>query len=183
MSNAMMNLLEQYEIQEVEQQEREGFKIESLDQVNWAFRKIKAFNTKKAEIEALAKAEIDRINNWKEKELSGITGSIEFFEGLLTAYAITQKKMDPKFKCSTPYGKIGFRKQQPKWEYDEEELIKSLKAAGMSDFIRTKEEPKKNEIKDAVTVVNGKAINSNGEILEGITVVEQGEAISIKVVE
>ena len=42
------------------QEQREYFKIENLEGCTWAFRKIRAIENKKAEIEAIAAAEIER---------------------------------------------------------------------------------------------------------------------------
>ncbi|HLR42889.1 MAG TPA: host-nuclease inhibitor Gam family protein, partial [Pseudogracilibacillus sp.] len=61
-------------------------------------------------------------------------------------------------------------------------LVGSLKKAGMNDLIRIKEEPKKSDIKKAVEVVDGKAINKEtGEVIEGITITERGEKFVVKV--
>ncbi|MBB6215627.1 phage host-nuclease inhibitor protein Gam [Anaerosolibacter carboniphilus] len=181
----MLNQLDLLEIEEVQQSgvQENRFIINDIEGVNWAFRKIKAYHNQKAEIEALAKAEIERIQTWLVNEAKQIDESIAFFEGKLTEYAVVQREADPKFKCSTPYGKIGFRKQQPKWEYDEEKAIHSLKEAGLKELIRVKEEPKKDEIKKLFRVVDGKAVDPDGQIIDGITITDREDKLEIKVVE
>ncbi|MFT9495855.1 host-nuclease inhibitor Gam family protein [Anaerosolibacter sp.] len=183
----MLNQLQVFEIEELknmtEDESHARFEIKDLDGVNWVFRKIRANMSKKAELEALAKTEIERIQSWLAGETKQIDDSVNFFEGLLMEYAIKQRAADPKFKCSTPYGKIGFRKQPVKWEYEEEILVENLKKAGLNDLVRTKEEPNKTEIKKKLKVVNGKAVTEDGEIIDGITITEQDEKIDIKVVE
>ena len=128
------------------QEQREGFKIENLEGCTWAFRKIRAIENKKTEIEAIAAAEIERINNWKEQELKQYEGDKEFFEGLLTNYYIEEKAQDKKFKLSTPYGKVTSRKTK-KWFYEEEQLIDYL---DMEDpkGVRVKKEIDKTYLKD-----------------------------------
>lgn len=159
------------------------FTVENLEQVNWAFRKIKAYMEKKAELEVLAKAEIERIQSWLAGEVKQIDNSIGFFEGLLTEYAVKQRELDPKFKCSTPYGKVSFRKQQPKWEYEDEVVLDSLKASELNEYIRVKEEINKADLKKAMKVVEGRAVTSDGEIIEGIKVIDQPDKLDIKVAE
>lgn len=182
----MLNALERFELEDINEviektEEKERFKIKDLDQANWALRKLAALKKQEEEINELAQKEIDRIKVWQEKELAGIERSKQFFESLLAEYLMNERQNNPKFKISTPYGKVSTRKQQPKWEYDEEKAIKSLKEAGHVDLIRIKEYLDKTAIKKAVTVVGGQVVDENGVIIEGIKVIEQPERVVIKV--
>ena len=129
-----------------EEDAKEEFKVESIEQANWAFRKLRAINTKAREIKDIAAAERARIDEWEKKELAILENSTEFFEGLLVEYFIRQKEVDPKFKISTPYGKVSSRKQQPKWNYEDEKVLEWLKAND-TELIRIKEEVDKAELK------------------------------------
>ena len=100
----------------------------------------------------------------------------------LVEYFIRQRELDPKFKITTPYGKVTARKQQPKWHYDEAKLIEWLKENN-KDLLRVKYEPDKNEIKRVYKVVGTNVVTEDGEIVEGITIEERPEKITIKVVE
>lgn len=174
------------ELQEyLDQQEQvnESFQIEDDQQANWALRKIKQHQKQMENNNATAKAEIERIKEWNQQENDKAQQSIDYFQGLLAKYALSKREKDPKFKSmNLPQGRLAFRKQQPKWNYDDKVLIESLKQANMSDFIRIKEEPDKSVIKKAFEVNDGKVINPDtGEIIEGITVTEQGEKFEVKV--
>lgn len=158
------------------------FKIESVEQANWAFRKLRAISVKSSEIKELADSERARIEEWEKKELLSMENSKGFFEGLLIEYFAKQRQNDPKFKLSTPYGKVSARKQQPKWEYDEVKLLEWLKE-NKPELVRIKEEPNKADLKKQCKVVGDTAVDENGEIVEGVSVTEQGEKIDIKVVE
>lgn len=168
----MENLLIQNDLTEV----REGFKIENLDGANWAFRKLRAIETKKAEIEALAAEEVNRINTWKEVELKQYEGDKQYFEFLLSEYYQKERAIDKKFKLSTPYGKVTARKSK-KWNYeDEESLIKYLKESDPS-CVRVKEELNKTEVKK----IFKDGVNSEtGEILPFVRI-EEEESITVKV--
>lgn len=108
------------DLQNPEVQQR--FKITSLDQVTWAMRKLGALKAKKAETDKLAQMEHDRIDVWKTRQLKGVEQSTKFFEMLLAEYMTERRGVDPKFKSeSTPYGRITFTKQQPDWQYKNEE--------------------------------------------------------------
>ncbi|NLY46827.1 MAG: hypothetical protein GX053_12700 [Tissierella sp.] len=168
---------------------KKKFKIEDLETANWAFRKLKAIEEKKKEIEELANQEMEpyekeiaRIKKWKEDEFKQYDHSINFFSFLLEEYYREQRKVDAKFKLSTPYGKITSRKQQPKWNYEEDRLLKWLKANDL-ELIRTKEEVDKNELKKKYQVVSGNVVTENGEIVEGITIEEREATVKVEVVD
>lgn len=177
-----MDVLFEMELQEAletsETQER--FKIDNLEAANWAFRKLAAIERKKKEVQELAQKEIERIKTWEQQEISSLNNSKEFFEGLLTEYFVRERELDPKFKISTPYGKVTARKQQPKWNYDEDKVINWL-LENDKELVRVKYEPDKNEIKKKYKVIGTNVVTDDGEIVEGITVEERPEKIEIKV--
>jgi hypothetical protein len=179
-----MDVLFEMELQEaVEVSEtQERFKIDNLEAANWAFRKLAAIERKKKEVQELAQKEIERIKTWEQQEISSLNNSKEFFEGLLTEYFAREREKDPKFKISTPYGKVSARKQQPKWNYDDEKLVNWL-LQNDKELVRTKYEPDKNGIKKKYKVIGTNVVTEDGEIVEGITVEERPEKIEIKVVE
>ena len=155
-------------------EEREGFKIENLEGATWAFRKLRAIESKEVEIKAIAEEEINRVNSWKEKELEQYAKDKEYFSYLLEEYYRAEKAKDKKFKLSTPYGKVTARKTK-KWAYYDE-VVKEYVKSEKLPFIRVKEEldkaSLKKEFKDGINPVTG-------EIVPGITI-EEVESISIK---
>ena len=157
-------------------EEREEFKIDSLEGATWAFRKLRAIESKEAEIKAIADEEINRINAWKEKELDQYSKDKEYFNYLLQEYYREERSKDKKFKLSTPYGKVTARKSK-KWIYeDEESLLEYLKQSEPS-CLRVKEEINKTEVKK----IFKDGVNSEtGEILPFVRI-EEEETISIKV--
>lgn len=163
-----------------EEEAKERFKIKSLEAASWAFRKIKALNQDIEATKALAKAEYDRIKEWEIKATKDTENSIKFFEFLLTEYYLDNKEIYPKFKVSTPYGKVSSRKQQPEWLYDNEKAIKWLLEHD-ENLVRVKYEPDKANIKKAFKIVGDNVVSEDGEIVEGITILERPEAVVIKV--
>lgn len=185
-----MNALEKFEYEEIEevivageeeQEEKERFRIQNLGGASWALRKLSVLEKKLQELEETAEKDIGRIQHWLAKEKEEISQSKRFFETLLEEYFYENRMHDPKFKISTPYGKVSSRKQQSSWEYDNEIVISSLKNAGLEDLIRIKEEPAKSEIKKTLQAVNGHAITSDGEIIEGIKIIERPDKVVIDV--
>lgn len=167
---------------ETEEDQKERFKITDIDSANWAFRKLRAITEKENEIKRLMNKEIQRIKDWGESELKTLKNSTGFFEGLLTEYYVVEKEKDPKFRISTPYGKVSSRKQQPKWNYEDDKVLEWLKEND-AELIRIKEEINKTELKEKYNSINGQVVTEDGEIVEGVTVEERPDTITIKVVE
>jgi phage host-nuclease inhibitor protein Gam len=168
----MLNALLQNELLEVEEVQNEEFKVESIDQANWCFRKIRALQEKVTDNKRLAADERTRIDMWEKKETEAAENSISYFESVLTEYFIKLRQADPKAKVSTPYGKISSRKQQPKWDYsNENKIVNFLKENELKDLVRTKEEAKKDEVKKTVEVQKNIVANKDtGEVLNNIGV-------------
>lgn len=172
-----MNALQQQELEDIEV--KESYKVTDIEGVNWCFRKLQILNKKIDEIESLASSEITRISKWRDKELTTISESEQYFRGLISEYLLEQKKLDPKYRITTPYGKANTRKQQPKFTYDDEKVIESLKNLGHMEFIKTVWEVKKAELKKGINIVGNMATTEDGEVIEGITIEEQDEKVSI----
>lgn len=175
--------MELYEYLDQETKVDEGFKIDDDQTANWALRKIKQYQEKQKANNELAQAEIEKIESWNKQENEKAQQSIDYFQSLLAQYAMKKREEDPKFKSQKlPNGYIGFRKKQPKWNYQEDVLLETLKKNQLTDFIKIKEQLDKSSIKKAFDVVNGKVINPDtGEVIEGITVEEQGEDFTVRV--
>lgn len=175
-------LLDIYTGEAEEVQLKERFKIINLESANWAFRKLKAIEEKEAEIEKLMDKELKRIQDWAHHDLDKCKDSKQFFEFLLEEYFREQKELDPNFKLSTPYGKVSSRKQQSKWNYDDEKVLEWLEQNDMN-LIRMKYiyELDKAEIKKKFKIAGNNVVTEDGEIVEGITIEEQPDSITIKV--
>lgn len=161
---------------------KQRFQVKDLASLNWTLRKLTAIEAKKREIRAMIDGEKERLEMFYERETSGLTDSENFFKQLISEYAARKRDEDPKFKSEkTPFGSIGFRKQQPKWLYDEELLIAFLEQNQYNELIRTKKEPVKTEIKKVFKVNDdGRVFDENGQVVEGITVEPQDDVLDIK---
>jgi len=161
------------------------FKIDNEGAANWALRKIKSLQQEKERNTKVAQDEIAKINAWLEQENQVLDNSISHFETLLQEYAMNLRQKNEKFKTlKLPNGSFGFRKAQPKWEYDSNKVVQSLEKQGNHDLIRIKKEPDKKAIKKHFTVKNGKVYDpTTGEELDGVTVQEQPDTFSVKVVD
>lgn len=177
-----MNSLHDF-LDEQEGTEKESFTVKDDSSANWALRKIKHINDRLDENKALFDAEMDKLERWIKSEEEKSQNDIDFFQGLLAEYAMKKKEEDPEFKSlKLPNGRIGFRKQQPQWNYDDEKIVQALKDSNLKDFINVQESPKKADIKKAFDVIDGKVVNPDtGEILKGITIEERPDDFNVAV--
>jgi phage host-nuclease inhibitor protein Gam len=166
-----------------EQVNAESFVIDTEEKANWALRKIRSLKEKKQDNIALAEAEISKIDAWLESVNEKVDRDAEYFQNMLAAYAQKRRNEDSKFKSlKLPHGKIAFRKQQPKWEYDDSKLLESLKSSGLDDLIRIKEEPDKTAIKKRLVVSGEFAVNpDSGELIGGITIQQREDDFKVEV--
>lgn len=171
----MLDELVSSELQEIKEQEYEGFTVNNINQVSWCFRKIRALKTKVNDTKELAAQERERIDNWEKVENKSSEESIGYFESLLCDYFKRVREIDPKAKVSTPYGKISTKKST-KWDYTDEEALKEYLFHNDGDLIKTKLEINKVELKKKYK----DGINKDtGEILPGVQVSKE-ETIQIK---
>lgn len=170
-------------LDEKEQVEKEGFEIKDYQSANWALRKIKQKQEEMKKNKELAVAEIAKIEEWLKSVNGALQADVDYFQGLLAEYAMKQRETDPDFKSmKLPNGRFGFRKQQPKWVYDDKRLLESLKEQDAEELIRIKEEPNKQAIKKLFLVQNGKLFNpGTGEVIDGVEIVERDEKFEVKV--
>ena len=170
------------EIKETSEEElKQRYKIQDLGACDWALRKLTVINEKETDIENRAKKEIERINEWKESELKKTEQEKAFFEGLILEYYVEQKQLDPKFKISSPYGKVSSRKQQPKYDYDADKFIKWADENERTDLLRIKREVDKTATKKAFMINGSQLVDEDtGVVVEGVIVTEVPDKITIK---
>lgn len=190
-----MNALQELELKEIDgmvfefelvddPEQKARWKVESLDSANWCLRKLAALKARQMEIDQLAQAEVERITSWQKKQTDGLDREAEFFTGLLEEYHRAELRKDPKTKTiTTPYGEMHLRKQQPQWEYHEEQLMIYLKA-NRPDLVKEKVTyaPDKASIKKYCKVSGNQVFDIiTGEVIPGVAVYDRAEAFSVKV--
>jgi len=167
--------------EENKDKKEKDFVIDNEAKADWAFQKIAELEEKKKEKEQTAEMRIRQIENWLEDQVEGIDNNIEHLENLLRDYAERLKKEDKDFKTKKlPFGKIQYRKQRPKWNYDDDKLTEYAEES-MPDIIKVKKKVDKRELKKKVEVSGETVVNpETGEVIEGVEVQERGEKLHIK---
>jgi Bacteriophage Mu Gam like protein. len=161
-------------------EEKQAFKVTDLKSADWVLRKLNAIQSNIDANKKFAEEERQRLDFWEQSENKKHTDDIAYFESLLGEYLRILRENDPKAKISTPHGTVSTRKQQPHWVYDDS-VLSELEEKGMTDFIRIKKEVDKKTLKKAVSVTeDGHVVNADGELINGINVLQVGEKLVIK---
>lgn len=166
----------------------EGFVVNDDNKATWCLRKIKHFKNKQENNKELAekqineiKKEIREVEQWLEEENSKLDNSIEFMESKLYSYAQQLRREDPELKTyKLPFGQLQFRKQRPKWKYDNDKLL-SFAEEKYKALIKVKRSVDKRKLKSQAKIIGGKVIiEKTGEVIEGVKVIERPEKFKVK---
>ena len=165
------------------EEEKEKFEVNSLSSADWALRKIKELEAGIKQNNDFAESEKIRLEQWLESENRKYQESIEYFNGLLSHYLQELRKDNPKAKISTPHGTVSTRKNPKQWTYSDD-VLAELEEKEMFEFIRIKKEVDKKELKKVLSATDdGIVVNSDGEVIKGVTVVDGGEVMTVKIAE
>ena len=165
------------------EEEKEKFEVNSLSSADWALRKIKELEADIKQNMDFAESEKIRLEQWLESENRKYQESIEYFNGLLSHYLQELRKDNPKAKISTPHGTVSTRKNPKQWTYSDD-VLAELEEKEMFEFIRIKKEVDKKELKKVLSATDdGIVVNSDGEVIKGVTVVDGGEVMTVKIAE
>lgn len=188
LANKLEQLDEQLQDESIELTTEEissRYKIDNLDSLDWAFRKVASYRLDLAEQEAYAKAQIEKINTWLATEREKAERNIGFFEHLVAEYHTSILAENPKKKTiSTPNGKVQSTTRKPSIVKPEKEclpqLIEYAEQNDLAEFVEVKKELKWAEFKKQLTLTNDlKVVDSNGQIVEGIPLSEGGTSFKI----
>lgn len=165
--------------------ENERFAITNDEQANFFLRRLQEIRSEKDKIDITCNNEIERfttkVNNFRAKEMLSLENTENYFCTLLEAYAKKQLEGSKKKSLKLPFGTMSFKKGQRKVIYDDEALTKFIKQNNLNQFIRTKEEINKADLKKALEFNEQDGTASlDGQVVIGITTTPGEESFSIK---
>lgn len=190
-ANQLEYLEEQLQEDTVElttEQISDQYKIDNLDSLDWAFRKIASYRDDLSEQEALAKSQIEKITKWIEGERTKAERNISFFEYLITEYHSSILTENPKKKSiSTPNGKVQSTTRKPSIVKPENDglpqLIEYAEQNDFNKFVEVNKELKWSEFKKELQLkeLDGKqvVVDSNGRIVPNVPISEGGTTFKV----
>lgn len=160
----------------------ERFRIQDDNAANWAMRKLRQAERRKADNARMANDEIQRINEWLQRANQPYDRDVAYFTGLLTEYArdCRLNPEDGRKTIALPAGVVSSRNNQPKWSVDPEVFL-PWAHANAPDLIRVKEEPDLSAIKSRFkNLADGTTITDDGEVVVGVVVSESETSYTVK---
>lgn len=166
------------------------FVVNNLETAAEATRRITYFHERMTELDSIMEKQIapflekiELIKNWNSEAKQEYLDKVEHYSILLELFmrkeveAQEQSGKKPKKSINLPYGKIALKKQQPEFEKDEDILFNYAKER---ELVRTKESTDWATLKKECTVVNGRLVDPNGEIVPGVIVMERDDKFEVK---
>lgn len=159
--------------------ENQEWKITNLNEVDWAFKKIKEAKKELDEQEQYVNQEITRYKEYLENQRKNYEDTKNYFEYKIKEYTDERLKENPNYKLKTAVGS-GYYRKSTNWTYDDEEaIIKQLEASNKEEYITVKKSLNKNELRKNLTILeDGTVVTDDGEILEHIKVLENKNFIT-----
>lgn len=159
----------------------EVWKVDTLSAADWALNKIRIARQEMAEIKALAdmrKADIDR---WAEEQTKALQSDVDFFTEKLKPF-IAERLYGKKTKTlKLVNGSCSFKKSQPKFQKDENEILAYVKANDEMQYVKTKESLDWVEFKKTLHfATDGKMITADGEVVPGVTYTVEEDTFTVK---
>ena len=159
--------------------------IQNPQQANYFCKVVNELREERAKTEELINQELERVQReyeaYKTKEFNRIDGQIQYFSGLLESYATKELQNSKKRSIKLPHGTLSIKKQQDKYDYDEDTIIECLKKNKQDKFIKvqTVETVNKKDLKKEGFSHNGKLYLDNVEV-KGVVITAQPDKFEVK---
>lgn len=159
--------------------------IQNPQQANYFCKVVNELREERAKTEELINQELERVKReyeaYKTKEFNRIDGQIQYFSGLLESYATKELQNSKKRSIKLPHGTLSIKKQQDKYDYDEEAILECLKKNKQDKFIKvqTVETVNKKDLKKEGFSHNGKLYLDNIEV-KGVVITAQPDKFEVK---
>jgi hypothetical protein len=159
--------------------------IQNPQQANYFCKVVNELREERAKTEELINQELERVKReyeaYKTKEFNRIDGQIQYFSGLLESYATKELQNSKKRSIKLPHGTLSIKKQQDKYDYDEDAIIECLKKNKQDKFIKvqTVETVNKKDLKKEGFSHNGKLYLDNIEV-KGVVITAQPDKFEVK---
>lgn len=164
----------------------EAWRITDDSAADWALRRIAQLRRAIEQRKQFVEREIERLRAWQAERDEPDLRTIAFFEGHLRMYfdrLRTEGALGKRKSYKLPHGTLAVRASGPKYERDNEMLLRWAQETGDETLVRITATPAWTEIKKRITVgPDGRSVidTVTGEVIPGIEVAEPaGETFSV----
>jgi hypothetical protein len=166
-----------------EETEQEGWKIDNDDKAEWALTRIQEEENDSKRFVDDCQKRIDIYQKKIEKEQERLNYSTGNLKAQLMEYFATvpHKKTKTQETYRLPSGNLKLKYGKTQYRHDDKALLKFLQDRDMTDYIKTTQAPKWGDIRKTLVPAGDKAVNQDGEIVDGVTVEREPEEFKVEV--
>ena len=168
---------------EFEQPGCEGFRIDNDQKAEWALAKIREEQAEAQRIMNVCRSMIMHYEQQLKKAEEDFEKKTAYLRSQLEQYfdSVEKRRTKTQEVYKLPSGTLRRKYPGPQFKRDDDALVKWLKERNMKDYIKVKETADWANLKKAIQVVGNKAVDENGEVVEGITVVDRPPVFEVEV--
>ena len=168
---------------EFEQPGCEGFRIDNDQKAEWALAKIREEQAEAQRIINVCKSMIMHYEEQIKKAEEDFEKKTAYLRWQLEQYFDSVKKRRTKTQevYKLPSGTLRRKYPRPELKRDEGKLVTWLKERNMNEYVKVKETVDWANLKKTIKVAGNKVVDDNGEVVEGITVVERPPVFEVEV--
>lgn len=175
--------LEEFQLSDGEPEEfnERTFVINDESQALWAMRKLAVSQRRIDTVNRQAKDETLRIELWVEQATRADKVTVLYFEEILTSYMLRLRDEGRK-SLILPDGEIKSRETPSRAVVEDLDVfIKWASDSGHSSWVRTKFEADLKAVKSEATASGEVYTTSDGEVIEGVRLIEGGVSVSFDI--
>ena len=176
--------IEELKVKLAEDIEEDGtLLVKNNSDADFYLRQINKLKKQKEEVNEFVDQELERqmrlYQQFREDKIRPLDNQIAFYEEALKTFAMNEYNETNRKTIKLPNGTLSIRKQPPKYIYSDEEVLNFLKENNLNNYIRTKEEVNKKDLKKAAKITNNNQMVINGKEVPGVVVVPQDDKFEV----
>ena len=144
--------------------------VKNKSDADFYLRQINKLKQQKEEINEFVDQEIERqlrlYQEYREDRMRPLDNQIAFYENALKTFAMNEYAETNKKTIKLPNGTLAIKKQQPKYVYNDEQVLEFLQENNYKDYIRTKAEVNKKDLKKNAIVNNNNELVIDGKVVQ-----------------
>lgn len=158
--------------------------VKNKSDADFYLRQINKLKKQKEEINEFVDQEIERqlrlYQEYREDRMRPLDSQIAFYENALKTFAMNEYAETNKKTIKLPNGTLAIKKQQPKYVYNDEQVLEFLQENNYNDYIRTKAEVNKKDLKKNAVINNNNELVIDGKVVPGVVVVPQEDKFEVR---
>lgn len=155
--------------------EHDGFHVTDDKAAEWCMKKIKEAEADRAMWKAHYEAQMEKVNKAADESVAYFTAKLEEYFA-----SVPHKATKAQESYTLPGGKLIRKKQQPKFDVDDDTLVPWLKSNFMAHLVKVKESADWATLKKVVNVSGSGVTTDEGEVIPGVTVTQRPDVFKVE---